>query len=214
MRSRPAIAAFVGLALAVALPVPLIALEARIAELLTVGRTVRAAVDLRDMFPTNYRDLLQGGGALHVRVQAELWEDRTMWDRLVRPGAVTVFRIVRDASTAQLAMSDASGPVASFPGYPESIQLRVEVVAADAVSDGTRYYLRLITTIGTIAEREIEDTGDAVFGRDDSSVSIAKVGKVLFRTVLQVTDYMQSVSAETRTRVFHGRELRPGLRQP
>jgi hypothetical protein len=32
--------------------------------------------------------------------------------------------------------------------------------------------------------------------------------------VLQVSDYLQSISAEVRTRVFQGRELRPGFRQP
>jgi hypothetical protein len=45
------------------------------------------------------------------------------------------------------------------------------------------------------------------------SVSVAPVGKMVFRAVLQVTDYLQSVSAEARTRQFHGRELRPGFRQ-
>jgi hypothetical protein len=212
MRRSTSIAAALLVGSAVVAPVTLAALDTRISELRTIGRTVRAAVDVRDMFPENLRSVVQSGSALHVRVQAELWEDRPMWDRLVRPAVVTVFRIVRDPTTAQIAVSDAVGQVASFATYPEMVPLRVDVGPADAVSDGSRYYLRLMTTIGTIAEREIESTGDAVFGRDESTVSIASVGKLLFRTVLQITDYLQSVSAEARSRVFEGRELNSGVR--
>ena len=68
------------------------------------------------MFPEKFRQILQSGGSLHMRVQAELWEDRPVWDRLVRPAIVTVFRIVRDPATAQIAISDAFGPVLSVAG--------------------------------------------------------------------------------------------------
>jgi hypothetical protein len=71
----------------------------------------------------------------------------------------------------------------------------------------------MVATIGTIAERDINDAGEAVFGQDEGSVSVGAVGKMVFRAVLQVADYLQSVSAEARTRQFHGRELRPGFRQ-
>jgi hypothetical protein len=194
--------------------VPVFALEARVSEVRTVGPKVRAAVDLRDLFPERFRQILQSGGALHMRVQAELWEDRPVWDRLVRPAIITVFRIVRDPATAQIAISDAFGPVLTAAPYPEMVPLRVDVAPADAVAEGTRYYLRVISTVGTIAERDIKDTGEAVFGRDEGTVSLGKVGKFLFHAVLQVSDYLQSISSETRTRVFQGRDLRPGFRQP
>lgn len=193
---------------------PAFALEARVSEVRTVGPRVRAAIDLRDLFPEKFRRILQSGGALHMRVQAELWEDRPVWDRLVRPAIVTVFRIVRDPATAQIAISDAFGPVLSAAAYPDMVPVRVDVAPADAIAEGSRYYLRMIATVGTIAERDIEDTGEAVFGRDEGTVSLGKVGKFLFHAVLQVSDYLQSISSEARTRVFHGRELRPGLRQP
>jgi hypothetical protein len=136
-----------------------------------------------------------------------------VWDRLVRPAIVTVFRIVRDPATAQIAISDAFGTVLSAGAYPQTVPIRIDVAPADAVSDSSRYYLRMIATVGTIAARDIEDAGDAVFGRDEGTVSLGKVGKFLFHAVLQVSDYLQSVSAEVRSRVFLGRELRPGLRQ-
>ena len=191
---------------------PASALEARVSEVRAVGPKVRAALDLRDVFPEKFRQILQSGGSLHMRVQAELWEDRPVWDRLVRPAIVTVFRIVRDPATAKIAISDAFGQVLSVAEYPDVVPLRVDVAPADAVSDGSRYYLRLIATVGTIAERDIEDTGEAVFGRDEGTVSLVKVGKFLFHTVLQVSDYLQSISSEVRSRVFQGRELRPGFR--
>jgi hypothetical protein len=211
MTHRRALGALVLLAAAVVLPARVAALGTRLTEIRTIGGTIRAAIQVSDMFPDNLRKVLQEGGTLHVRVQSELWEDRPMWDRLVKPAAVTVFRIVRNRAGAQVDVTDAVGPVGSFPDYPEMLPLRVDVAPENLVSDGGKYYLRLITTIGTLAEREIEDTGDAVFGRDDSTMSIAGVGKLIFNAVLQVTDYLQSVSTEIRTRAFQGRELRAGV---
>ena len=212
MSNRRAFLAVMLLSGAVVLPARLDALGTRLSEIRTIGGAVRAAIDVRDMFPDNLRNVLHTGGTLHVRVQSELWEDRPMWDRLVHPAAVTVFRIVRDRVGGQVAVSDAVGTVGTFPDYPEMVPLRIDVAPAHLVSDGGKYYLRVITTIGTLAEREIEDTGDAVFGRDDGTVSIAKVGKLLFNAVVQVTDYLQSVSTEVRSAVYEGRQLRAGIR--
>ena len=189
-----------------------LALESRLAEVRTAGPKVRAALDLIDLFPEKFRQVLQSGGALHVRVQAEMWEDRPIWDRLVRPAIVTVFRIVRDPSTARIAISDAFGPVLATAAYPPSVSVHVDVAPADGIADGSHYYVRTVATVGTIAEREVEDAEKAVFGRDEGTVSLGKVGRFLFHTVLQVSDYLQSVSSETRTRSFQGRELRPGMR--
>lgn len=193
--------------------VPAAALEARITEMRTVGPTIRASLDLHDLFSDKFIKILEAGGALHVRVQTEIWEDRPLWDRLVRPALVTVFRIVRHPTTAHIAISDAFGQVMSYPSLPKPVPLRVDVVPADAVTESARYYVRMVATVGTIAERDIDDAGEAVFGQDEGSVGIGKMGKMVFRAVLQATDYLQSVSAEARTRHFHGRELRPGFRQ-
>jgi len=38
------------------------------------------------------------------------------------------------------------------------------------------------------------------------------VGKMLFHAVLQASDYLQSVSSETRTRDIAGRDVRAGIR--
>lgn len=193
--------------------VPAEALDARISEVRTVGPTVRASLEVHNLLSDKFRGILESGGALHVRVQTEMWEDRPLWDRLVRPAIVTVFRIIRDPATAHIAIQDAFGQAQSYPSFPQPLPLRVDVVAAEAVGETGRYYIRMITTVGTIAERDIDDAGEAVFGQDEGTVSVGAVGKAVFRAVLQAADYLQSVSAEARTRRFEGRELRPGFRQ-
>jgi hypothetical protein len=187
------------------------ALEARVAEIRIVGPTVRASVELRQSLPDKLKQVVQAGGSLHVRLQTEMWEDRAIWDKIVRPASITVYRIARDPVTSQIAVSSPYGRTA-YPDLPERLQLRVDVIPADAVSDDGHYYLRMIVTVGTIAEREIQNAGDAVFGQDESTVSLGTVGKFIFNTVLQATDYLQSVSAEARSRRFEGRELRPGIK--
>jgi hypothetical protein len=74
--------------------------------------------------------------------------------------------------------------------------------------------VRALATLGTIAEKESERASKAVFGDDDSTVSIAGMGKMLFHAVLQVNDYLQSVSSETRTRTVAGREVKAGIKLP
>jgi hypothetical protein len=38
------------------------------------------------------------------------------------------------------------------------------------------------------------------------------MGKILFHAVLQVNDYLQSVSSEVRTRDIRGREVKAGVK--
>ena len=176
-------------------------------EVRPVGPSIRAAIDLRDVFNEKFRSILRDGGRLHLRVQAELWEDRPLWDKLVRPAIVSVFRIIRDPNS-QISVSDAVGVVTSLPATASAIGLRVEVAPTDAVADNRKYYIRLVATVGTIEEKEIENTGEAVFGRGESAVSVARAGKVILNTVLQVNEYLQSMSAEAQGPILLGRDLK------
>ena len=178
----------------------------------TVGPKVRAALDLRDMFPEKFRQILQSGGSLHLRVQAELWEDRPVWDRLVRPAIVTVFRIVRDPTTAQIAISDAFGQVL--------VRRRVSRCRAVAGRRGARRRRLGREPLlspddrdrGTIAERDIEETSEAVFGRDEGTVSLGKVGQVpVSHRAAGVGLPAEHLVRSPHAR-FQGRELRPGFR--
>ena len=197
------------LATAIVLMVPAsgFALETRILEIRVAGKTLLASIDLGDAFPEKLRRILEQGGALHVRIQAELWEDRPVWDKLVRPALVTVFRIVRDPTTTHIAISDAVGPVLSAAQFPNPLSLRVNVAPADALTDDGRYYIKMSATVGTLGEREAEDTSAAVFGKDETTVSLGKVGKVILNTVLQANDYLQSVSDDARSSPFRKRDV-------
>jgi hypothetical protein len=58
-----------------------------------------------------------------------------------------------------------------------------------------------------VAEREVDDAGDAVFGRESETNSLGSLGRLVFRTVLKVSDYLQSVSAEACGRKTAGADI-------
>jgi hypothetical protein len=191
---------------------PAAALETRITEVRLAGGTLRAALEIRDMFPSKFQSILTQGGALHLRLQLELWEDRSIWDRLAQPALVTVFRIILDPSTRQVSVSDQYGEVSRQPAWQEPLTVRLDIGRGESVDEGNKYYLRTLATLGTIAEKEATQAGEAVFGGDDGSVSLGSMGRMLFHAVLQVNDYLQSISAESRTRTLGGREFKGGVK--
>jgi hypothetical protein len=191
---------------------PAAALEARVTEVRLAGGSLRAALEIRDMFPSKFQSILTQGGSLHLRLQLELWEDRAIWDHLAQPALVTVFRIILDPSRRQVSVSDQYGEISRQPAWQEPLTVRLDVGRAESVDEGNRYYLRTLATLGTIAEKEATKAGEAVFGGDDGSVSLGSMGRMLFHAVLQVNDYLQSISAESRTRTLGGREFKAGVR--
>ena len=200
------------LAAAAGFAAPAAALDARLIEIRVAGGSIRASIEIKDLFPQKFQSILEDGAAIHLRLQLELWEDRAVWDKLAQPAAVTVFRIVLDPTTRQVRVADQYGEVSRQPAWQEPLTLRLDLGRAEALSDSAQYYVRVLATIGTIAEKESERAGNAVFGDDDSSVSIAGVGKMLFHAVLQVNDYLQSVSSDTRTRDVTGRAMKAGIK--
>jgi hypothetical protein len=195
-----------------ALASPASALETRLTELRVAGGSVRAAFELKDLFPAKFQSVLEQGAAIYLRMQVELWEDRPVWDKLTQPAVTTVFRIVMDPATRQVRVADKYGEVIRQAAWPNPVTIWQELGRADALSDGAKYYVRAMATLGTIAESEAAQASKAVFGDDDSTVSLAAMGKVLFRAVLQANDYLQSDSSETRSRGLAGREVKAGLK--
>jgi hypothetical protein len=198
--------------LALGMAPPASALETRLTELRVAGGSIRASLEIRDLFPAKFQAVLEEGPAIYLRLQIELWEDRPVWDKLVQPAVVTVLRIALDPATRQVKVTDRYGELSRQPAWQEPLTLRPDIGRADALSDGARYYVRVLSTLGTIVEKETERASKAVFGDDDGSVSLAAMGKILFHAVLQVSDYLQSVSSETRTRDLSGRELQAGIK--
>jgi hypothetical protein len=198
--------------LALGFAAPAAALETRLTELRVAGGSIRASLEIRDMFPAKFQTVLEEGAAIHLRLQIELWEDRPVWDKLAQPAIISVFRIVLDPSTRLVRVADSYGEVSRQSAWQEPLTLRPALGRADALSDGAKYYVRVLATLGTIAEKETAQASKAVFGDDESAVSLGSMGKMLFRAVLQVNDYLQSVSSELRTRNVTGKDLRAGVK--
>ena len=164
---------------------------------------VVATLELRDILPERFRKTLDQGGALHLRIEAELWEARPVWDRLVYPAIVRMFRFTR-TSGKNLAIVDQDGQVSTSATVPPVMPIEIPLGEIARIDASERYYLRAVATLGTLADREADDVGDAVFGRPSESNGLGSLGRLVFRTALQITDYLQSVSADTKSRKLPG----------
>jgi hypothetical protein len=193
----------------VAAPSRAAALDARVTEIRMAGGTLRAAIEIRDMFPARFQSVLEQGGAIHLRLQVELWEHRAIWDRLAQPALITIFRIIMDPATRLVSVADQYGEVSRQPAWQEPLTLRLDIGRTEAVVDAKHYYVRIASTLGTIAERDT--ASNAVFGEDDGSVGLGSMGRAVFRAVLEISDYLQSVSADARTRDVTGKEMKVGV---
>lgn len=201
---------------------PAQALDVQVKDVRAAAGTVQTSIELRDLVPDRFRHVIDEGGVLHVRVQTELWESRPVWDRLVYPAMIRMFRLVRAAAGRDLTLVDADGVsvalAGSAPGGNRSsgvpsvptiplLPLIVDMGDRTRVTADSRYYVHVIVTVGTLAEREVDDAGDAVFGRAAEANGLGSLGRTLFRTALQVSGYLQSVSAEARSRKLAGRDI-------
>jgi len=170
---------------------PAQALEIQLKEVATAAETVRASIELRDVVPDRFRKMLEDNVVLHLRVQAELWESRPVWDRLVYPAIVRVIQMTRETVT--------------HPAPP--VSMIVELGNRDRIVASSRYYVHVVATLGTLAEREAEEVGDAVFGRESETNTLGSLGRVIFRTAIKINDYLQSVSAEIKSRKMPGSDV-------
>jgi hypothetical protein len=177
---------------------PVAALEVHVKSVRADSSSVEAILEIHDLLPAKLERLLNDGTVLHLRVQAELWQVRPVWDRLVYPAIVKVFRLARAPSGSEVTMTDPSGVEQTYPRLPGAMPLTLALGDASRIEDGAEYYVHAVATIGTIADRDIDQMGDAVFGREEDSGSLGALGRLVFRKVLEIGDYLQSVSAETR----------------
>jgi hypothetical protein len=177
------------LAAVAAFAMPLRALEVQIREI-RMDATVRTAFDVRDLLPDRFRRVLDENGTLHLRLQVELWESRPVWDRLVYPAVIRVVRLTRDQPP------------------PESMPVNLELGKSDRIVATGRYYVHVVATLGTLADRDLETVGDAVFGRESEANGLGSLGRLVVKTALQISDYLQSVTAEAKSRRISGADLR------
>ena len=189
---------------------PASALDIVIKEVRTPLSVVTANIEVRDVLPDRFRKLIDEGGVLHLRVEAELWESRPVWDRLVYPAIVRMFRLGHPPSGRDITVSDSAGSTQTYPTAPNPLPVAIEIGNRDRIMASARYYVHVIATLGTVAENDVDEAGDAVFGRESESNSLGALGRRVFRTVIKISDYLQSVSAEATTKKTAGSDiLRP-----
>jgi hypothetical protein len=191
--------------LLVATPVAAGPLDVQVKNVRTPSSLVTATVELRDVLPDRFRKLVEDGGVLHLRVQTELWESRPVWDRLVYPAIVRVFRLGRAPAARAISITDTSG--AAPTPIPDPLPVIVDLGNRDRVTASERYYVHVVATLGMLADQEVDAVGDAVFGRASETNGLGSLGRLMFRTVLQVSDYLQSVTAEAKSRRLSGRDV-------
>ena len=180
-------------------------LDVQVKNVRTPSSAVTATVELHDVIPDRFRKLLEEGGVLHLRVQTELWESRPVWDRLVYPAIVRVFRLGRVPAARTISITDTSG--AAPTPLSDPLPVIVDLGNRDRVTASERYYVHVVATLGTLADQEVDAVGDAVFGRASETNGLGSLGRLVFRTVLQVSDYLQSVTAEAKSRRLSGRDV-------
>jgi hypothetical protein len=186
---------------------PAFALDVVIKDVRSPASAVTASIDVSDVVPDRFKRHLDEGGVLHLRVEAELWESRPVWDRLVYPAIVRVFRLGRVPVRGEISVSDSGGTTRTYPAAPNPLSVVIELGNSARITASARYYVHVMATLGTLAEKEAEDAGDAVFGRESDSTGLSAIGRRLFRTVIKVSDYLQSVSAESTTKKAQGSEI-------
>jgi hypothetical protein len=119
----------------------------------------------------------------------------------------TFLRFARAVSGREISIGDSAGATRTYPAVPNPMTLSVELGQSARITATSRYYLRIMATAGTLAEREADDVGDAVFGRASETTGLGSLGRMVLRTMIKVSDYLQSVSAETTGRRISGAEL-------
>src|SRR5436190_11901986 len=181
-------------------------LDVQIKSVHAEAAMVRATIELRDIVPDRFQKMLDEGTPLHLRVQAELWESRPVWDRLVYPAIIRMFRFALRAATRDITIDDAAGSTA-VRAIPNPMAIDLDLGSPGRIANAGRYYVHVVATIGTVAERDVDAAEDAVFGRESETNSLGSFGRMLFRTAVKVNDYLQSVSAETKSRRIPGSDL-------
>src|SRR5438876_10567308 len=119
------------------------ALDVQVKDVQTPASAVRTTIELHDLIPERFKKMMDDGRVLHLRVQAELWESRPIWDRLVYPAIVRVFRFGR-APGDGLSITDPSGSATTYPAPPRSMPVVVDLGAAARVTPAERYYVHVI----------------------------------------------------------------------
>ena len=184
------------------------ALEVRVEQVRAASSRVAATLELRDLLRDGFLEIVQRGRSIFLHVEAELWEDRRIADRLTLTTSPLTYRIGADA--AGIVIVSQSGDRSTHAGLSAPLPLRVDVGPASVLVDNRTYYVRAAATAATVAERDIEQVGTAIFGDPQSAAGLAGLGRFVFGTLLRLGRYLESTSAEATSGRYTGLQIKSG----
>ena len=192
-------------------PAPLLAVEARVTHLRVAGSRVSAALEVDDLFRDKFLKLVRDGRAVFLQLEAALWEDRRVFDRIVIALPPATWRVDRDPAGAGVLLQDQHGGLVRHADVNQPLPLRVDLGPATRVEDRAVYYVHASLTAATVDERDMDQAGRAIFGDEQSGPGgLAALGRFVFRTLLRMGQYLESATTEVNSRRVSGREIRTG----
>jgi hypothetical protein len=190
---------------------PADALEVRVSRVGVTASRVVATVELRDLLRDRFLQVVQQGRALFLQVQADLWEDRRLGDRLALTTPALAYRIDR-AGAGGIVVTDQSGTRADHPEVIAPVQVTVDLGPAGVLADERSYYVQVTVTAATVEERDLQQASAAFLGDPQSAEGLAGLGRFVFQTLLRIGQYLDASSATARSRAVTGVAIRAGSR--
>lgn len=185
------------------------ALEMRVGEVRAAAARVAATLELSDLLRDRFLDLVQQGNSIFLQLQAELWEDRRIADRLALTTPALTYRIAGDGGVGMIITSQ-SGDRVTHTDLRVPVPVRVDVGPVSVLADDRAYYLRAQVTLATIADRDIDEFGTAIFGDPQSAAGLASLGRFVFGTLLRIGKYLESASADATSPRYTGLQIKSG----
>lgn len=185
------------------------ALEMRVEDIRAASARVSATLELHDLVRDRFLDVVQQGQSIFLQLQAELWEQRRLADRLALTTPALTYRIVSDGASGMVITSQ-SGDRAAHADVRQPVPLRVDIGPASVLVDDRAYYLRAQVTLASIADRDIDQFGTAIFGDPQSAAGLAGLGRFVFGTLLRIGRYLESESAEATSGRYTGLRIKAG----
>ena len=195
---------------AVSLPATVAALEVRVVQLRLAGPRVAAALDVADLLEGKFLKLVRDGRAIFLQLEAALWEDRRVFDRIVIMVPPATWRVDRDPAGSGVLLQDQHGGLVRHADISQPLPLAVDLGPATRLVDDGVYYVHAKVTAATVDEQDIERTGQAIFGDEQSGSGLSGLGRFVFRTLLRMGKYFESATTEVTSRRVAGRAIRTG----
>ena len=192
---------------ALLLPQRVVALELRVGDVRGSDSRVAATFELRDLLRDQFLDILRDGRSIFLQLQAELWEDRRMADRLTLTTPALTYRMFGNVAQGIIIVSQ-YGERVTHTDVRAPLSVQVDLGPATAVMDTSSYYLRAQVTAATVADQDIRQFSTAIFGDEQSAAGLAGLGRFVFQNLLKIGKYLDSVSARATSGRFTGAQIK------